>query len=379
MGAIPLAATAASAVAAPKARASSPSIGGEDALTLDPLHEAVPFPLGTCVEHQDMIGVPGKVLSRHFSQMTGENYTKPYAWYNDAKQFVGSAGATEIMDYAQAHGMRVYGHVLVWHAQTPAWFFQNDDGAPLTNSPADQEILRGRMRTHIFSVARYLAMGWGPFGSDTNPLVAWEVVNEVIDNGTSHADGMRRSDWYRVLGEEFVDLAFEYADRAFNKVYADRSADRPVTLFINDYGTENAGKRARYLALVERLRGRGAPLDAVGHQFHVNLTTPIAALDAALDDVAALGLEQAVTELDVPTGVPVTQPRLVEQGYFYRDAFRVFREHADSLFSVSFWGMNDGGSWRRESGAPLLFTDEFTAKYAFWGVVDVELPPRPPS
>ena len=55
------------------------------------------------------------------------------------------------MDFAQDNDLRVYGHVLVWHSQTPAWFFQDDAGEPLTNSAADQQILRDRLRTHIFA------------------------------------------------------------------------------------------------------------------------------------------------------------------------------------------------------------------------------------
>ena len=66
-------------------------------------------------------------------------------------------------------------------------------------------------------------------------------------------------------------------------------------------------------------------------------------------------MTQAVTELDVTTGTPVTEAKLIEQGYYYRDAFRIFRAHADDLFSVTVWGLTDGRSWRVGAGAPLLF------------------------
>ena len=116
--------------------------------------------------------------------------------------------------------------MLVWHSQTPAWFFQDASGNPLTSSPGDQAILEQRMRDHIFDVAGYLADEYGEFGSDTNPLYAFDVVNEVVSDSSEFADGLRRSEWYRILGERFIDLAFEFADEAFNDEYA---APAPTT------------------------------------------------------------------------------------------------------------------------------------------------------
>ena len=131
---------------------------------------------------------------------------------------------------------------------------------------------------------------------------------------------------------------------------------QPVTLFINDYNTEQAGKqggtRARGAAARPRRAGR-----RVGHQFHVSLSTPVATLEEALAAFADLPVTQAVTELDVTTGTPVTQAKLIEQGYYYRDAFRIFRAHADDLFSVTAVGPHRRPQLARGDGAPLLFDD----------------------
>ena len=147
-----------------------------------------------------------------------------------------------------------------------------------------------------------------------------------------------------------------------------------MTLFINDYNTEQSGKQQRYHDLVERLQARDVPIDGVGHQFHVSLSMPVTALEDAIVAFQDTGLIQAVTELDVTTGTPVTQAKLVDQGYYYRDAFRAFREHADDIFSVTVWGLNDGRSWRNSSGAPLVFDDGMQAKPAYYGIVDEALP-----
>ncbi|PWC07666.1 endo-1,4-beta-xylanase [Mycetocola zhujimingii] len=352
-----------------------PATGGE-VEDLTPIKDTVSFPVGAAIDSRETTGTAADLLTRHFDQVTSENYMKPEAWYNADGEFTPHAEADTLMQFAQDEDLAVYGHTLVWHSQTPAWFFQNDAGVALTNSAADQQILSDRMRTHIFNVAEYLSDTYGEFGSDSNPLNAFDVVNEVVSDGNENADGLRRSEWFRILGEDFIDLAFQYADEAFNDEFAAAGSNRPVTLFINDYNTEQDGKQQRLHALVERMLERGVPVDGVGHQFHVSLSTPVEALETALSAFTDLGLTQAVTELDVTTGTPVTQAKLVEQGYYYRDAFRIFRAHAADLFSVTVWGLTDGRSWRNSSGAPLVFTDALVAKPAYYGIVDAELPAR---
>ncbi|PYG01682.1 endo-1,4-beta-xylanase [Georgenia satyanarayanai] len=350
------------------------STGIED---LTPLQDTVPFPVGVAIDRRETLGDSADLTTRHFTQVTGENHMKPEAWYDDEGTFRMHPEAAAIMDFAQAEDLDVYGHVLVWHSQTPAWFFQDEGGEPLTTSEADQAVLRERMREHIFSIAETMSDEYGLFGSATNPLNAWDVVNEVVSDSGEFSDGLRRSEWYRILGEEFIDLAFEYADEAFNDVYAAPGTDRPVTLFINDYNTEQSGKQTRYYDLVHRLVDRDVPIDGVGHQFHVNLAMPVQALEDAIVRFQDTGLVQVVTELDVTTGTPVTQALLVEQGYYYRDAFRVFREYAEDLYSVTVWGLIDTRSWRNDNGAPLLFDGTLTAKPAYYGAVDSdELPAR---
>ncbi len=342
---------------------------------LPPLKGTVDFPLGVAIDSRETTGQAAQLTELHFGQLTAENHMKPEAWYT-GRTFTPHPEADAIMRFAQENDLRVYGHVLAWHSQTPAWFFQDDAGNPLPADEAGRQVLRDRLRTHVFDIAEHMASEYGLFGSDTNPLVAWDVVNEVISDGSEFADGMRRSEWYRILGEEFVDLTFEYAEQAFNEEYAAPGSDRPVALFINDYNTEQAGKQQRYLDLVQRLLARGVPIDGVGHQFHVSLAMPVSALEGAIERFSGLGLTQAVTELDVTTGTPESQAKFIEQGYYYRDAFRVFREHADELYSVTVWGLTDGRSWRDSSGGPLLFDDDLSAKPAYYGAADAELPAR---
>ncbi len=342
--------------------------------SLTPLKETVDFPVGVAIDSRETTGAYAGLLQHHFDQITPENHMKPEAWYDTNKNFRIHPEAKLLMDFAAANGIRVYGHTLLWHQQTPAWFFQRDDGTPLTNSPADQEILSTRLHDHIFNIAKTLHDMYGPFGSATNPLVAFDVVNEVISDSDT-PDGLRTSPYYNVLGPSYIDDAFNWANQAFNVDYAAPGVTHPIALVINDYNTEQPAKRARLHTLVADLLSRNIPVDIVGHQFHASLTTPLQGFDDALTAFEDLPVKQAVTELDVMTGTPVDDAKLIEQGYFYRDAFRIFRAHTTSIFSVTIWGLYDARSWRSDN-APLLFNGQLTAKPAYFGAVDQTLPAR---
>jgi endo-1,4-beta-xylanase len=337
------------------------------------LKDTVDFPIGVAIDSRETSGDPSKLLLKHFDQVTPENHFKPEAWYDENRNFRPSADAVAIMNFARDNHLRVYGHTLVWYQQTPAWFFQDDQGNPLPADANGQAILTKRLHDHIFNVANWLATNYGAFGGG-NPVVAFDVVNEVIADTADNADGLRRSEWFRILGENYIDLAFQYANQAFNVDHAAAGATRPVKLFINDYNSEQVSKQDRYHAVVQRLIGRGVPVDGVGHQFHLSQTNAIPTLGAALDRFTDLPVVQAVTEMDVTVATPVTQAEIIDQGYFYRDAFNVFRAH--KMFSVTIWGISDARSWR-SSQAPTVFDGQLQAKPAYYGIADpAHLPAR---
>ena len=369
-------------------------------MSLEPIKDAdLSFPVGVAVSQPQIQGQAADLLVHHFNQITPENDMKEGAWYDDNGNFRMSPVAEQIMQFAQDNDIRVYGHNLVWYDEssnsTPDWFFKvspTDDRA-LTNSTADQAILKQRLHDHIFDIAKALSDEFGLFGSHTNKLVAFDVVNEAIaDSASPDTGGLRDSKWYQILGPDFINLAFQYADNAFNAPpanggYADPSANRPVKLFINDYKTENPDKMTRLHDVVAQLVDGGTPIDGVGNQFHLDtgMTTSVASLQAALEGFADLTTASgakmlvAVTELDAPTGNPVTEPLLINQGYYYKAIFDAFRQFAtdnpDQLFSVTFWGLDDAQSWQKSQGAPLPFDENLQAKYAYYGVIDSTLPP----
>ena len=335
-------------------------------LSLPSVAEAVAdsFPFGIAVEPQDTLGGRGELLAHHAVQITPGNQMKPDAIQPTEGAFTFGA-ADGLVDWAVAHDMRVYGHTLLWHQQTPDWFFQRD-GAALSTSAADQALLRERLRTHVEAIADHYRDTYGEYGTPGNPVFAFDVVNEVIDE--SQPDGLRRSEWYRVLGPSYIADAFRYARAAFGP---------EVLLFINDYNSEYPDKRAPYLRLVTDLLAQGVPVDGVGHQLHVEVGRSVPMIEDTLEAFEALDVRQAVTELDVSAYRDggeswVTPPpaRLVEQGYYYRDVLAMLERHASSLTSVTVWGLEDSRTWLRSGAAPLLFDGALQAKPAYWGIVD---------
>ena len=146
--------------------------------------------------------------------------------------------------------MFIVGHNLVWHSQVPRWVFQDGDGQPLT-----RDALLARMREHILTVVSHYK----------GRINGWDVVNEALnDDGT-----LRQSQWRKIIGDDFIEKAFEYA----------HEADPNVQLYYNDYSLENEAKRKGAIEIVKRLQAKGIPITGVGVQDHVQMDWPTAATD----------------------------------------------------------------------------------------------------
>ncbi|RIJ12204.1 endo-1,4-beta-xylanase [Clavibacter nebraskensis] len=347
--------------------------------------------VGVAIDGRETVGAGADLVGRQFNAFTPENAGKPESVQPEEGRFT-FAQIDQLLDYADRTGTKVYYHVLFWHSQTPAWFFLDGD-RPLTDSPADQALLRARMEAHVKGIADHVAARYPDGGS---PIWAMDVVNEVIDDGPNdNAHDMRDSRWYQVLGEGFVDEGFRLARAYFPG----------VKLFINDYNTELPTKRADYLELISALVARGVPIDGVGHQAHVDFARPVSWLRDSIRAVERIDtrLLQAITELDVNasnqnegadvSGAPQDPYTPVyaddadagaEVGHYYRDLFQMIRQQAASIDSVTFWGVSNARSWlrtwpiARPWEQPLLFDDDLQAAPAYWGIVDAKrLPARP--
>lgn len=319
------------------------------------------FITGVAVDTRELVDPYARVVRRQFASLTPENAMKPSAIQPTKGHFTFEA-ADEIVAFARKHDLKIYGHVMIWHRSTPDWFFERDDGTPLTNAPEDRAIALQHMKTHIEALAaRYGDIVW-----------AWDVVNEVVDETTD--DGLRRSRWYEILGRDFIGHAFRFARGALPD---------DVKLFINEHSTENPTKLWHYRKLIERLQDDGVPVDGVGHQFHVRLSTPVDRMEEAIEAFRGSGLVQAVTEFDVALSETFEQVlkenpagSLERQGYFACNVFAMLKRRSDHIVSVTFWGLHDGRSWlrylpiRRPAEKPLPFDDNLEPKPFFWGIAD---------
>jgi len=306
----------------------------------------------------------GELLAQQFNSTTPENEmkwerlcSKPGVYNFDQ--------ADKYVDFAEKNKMFIVGHCLVWHSQVPNWVFSDSTGKPLS-----REALLERMREHITKVVtRYKGR-----------INGWDVVNEALnEDGT-----MRQSRWYKIIGEDFIEKAFEYA----------HTADPKAELYYNDYNIEMPAKRAGAIRIIKNLKAKGIFISGVGIQGHWHLPSPsIVDIDSSIMLFGQLGVKVHITELDVnvlpnpdnfsgadvsanfqqkremnpyTAGLPDSvQAKLTQR---YVDFFKVFIKYKGTVARVTTWGIDDNMSWlngwpiRGRTNYPLLFDRNFQPK-----------------
>lgn len=342
------------------------------------------FLIGTAVNAAIVSGEDAAsqaLLLRHFNAITAENVMKAEVLHPRPDVWDFSA-ADAFVDFGRRHGMFVVGHTLVWHNQTPDWFFTAGDGTPLP-----RDALAQRMRDYIGTVA----------GRYAGRVDAWDVVNEVI----AEDGGYRDTSWVRGIGDgdELVRLAYRAA----------ADAAPGTALYYNDFNTWRPEKRAGIVRMVKMLQTAGIRIDGIGMQGHWGLDyPPLEEIEASIDAFAALGVKVMISELDVDvlpltkegqivgTGMahpqfqlpefkryldpyrdglpPEVQQRLTQR---YAELFRLFHRKRDVITRVAVWGIDDGMSWKNDypiphrTNHPLLFDRNRQPKPALEAVLQV--------
>ncbi|MFD2612070.1 endo-1,4-beta-xylanase [Paenibacillus gansuensis] len=333
------------------------------------------FPVGAAIEPASVTADGDhQLLEKHFSSLTAENAMKAYVIHAEENAY-NWAPADAIVNYAQANGMKVRGHALVYGLSTPDWFFKDGERPLDPADPADVELVDRRMKQHIVDiVTRYEGMGHG--------IYAWDVVNEALDE--KQPDGIRRNLFYTFLGASYIEKAFQYAHEAD---MADGTKD--IKLFYNDFMETDPARKAVIIKMLKDFKQRGIPIDGMGMQTHIGLDQPTSkSLSDAIDQYAETGVEVQITELDLDIydryqSAQYQLPREADaaQGYRLKELFAMFRQKAEEgkLTGVTFWGIYDGKSWLnmeeyghgyQNAGHPLLFDRDYKAKQAYWGIVD---------
>src|SRR6266536_3746399 len=226
---------------------------------------------------KDPIGDP--IVKAQFNSISPENILKWELVHPQPNTYEFKASDAYV-DFGEKNQMFIIGHNLVWHAQTPKWVFEHEDG-----KLADRETLMKRLRDHITTVV----------GRYKGRIKGWDVVNEALNqNGT-----MRQSPWMKIIGEDYLAKAFDFA----------HEADPDAQLYYNDYDLELPAKRKGAVALIKKLKAEGVPITAIGLQNHNQMNWPsVADEDATISAFQGLGIKVNITELDVDVLPRTTKP-----------------------------------------------------------------------
>ena len=369
-----------------------------------------------------------ELVEKHFNAVTLGNELKPDALFNyqigqsvDCKTitFKGTElkvpvvnDKNENLDFSRADAMlekilewnnanpknkiRVRGHVLVWHSQTPEWFFHED--YDVAKPYADKETMNRRLEWFIFSVFDHY-FGKAANGKYDGLFYGWDVVNEAV-NGNTYRDDKVISDasdtstsdtrhgsnsmWWRVYqSNEFIINAFKYANHY---------APEDVELYYNDYGETDNTKCEGIVKLINDVKhAAGTRLDAFGMQAHYNVDGFSAAQfkSVAKKYAQAAGKVQ-LTELDFKAsstydGTAATkESEYTKMAYCHKnlyEAIKALKNEGTNVSGLTVWGVIEPNSWLHSQSnvgggangsaqCPLLFDGNYKAKPAYWAYVD---------
>ncbi|MCX4809529.1 endo-1,4-beta-xylanase [Streptomyces sp. NBC_01239] len=264
-----------------------------------------------------------KILGSEFDMITPGNGMKWYATEPRQGVFDWTNG-DQIVNLARAHHQRVRAHTLVWHSQLPDW---------LTSRTWTAAELRAVLKKHITTEVRHYR----------GKVYSWDVVNEAFNEDGTYRDTL----WYRTLGPGYIADALRWAHQA----------DPHAKLYVNDYNIEATGPKSdAYYALAEQLKAQHVPLDGVGFQAHLALQYGYpTTLEDNLRRLSRLGLDTALTEVDVRMQLPATDDKLTEQATWYRDLTKACLA-VRRCVGVTIWDYTDKYSW-----IPAVFPGEGAA------------------
>lgn len=318
------------------------------------------FYIGAALNKAQITGSDTKgleVLKKQFNAIAAENCMKSEEIHPEEGKFDFTL-ADQFVELGEANNMYILGHALIWHSQLSKWFCVDDEG-----NDVSPEVLKERMKHHIHAVV----------GRYKGRVHGWDVVNEAImENGD-----YRKSKFYEILGEEFIALAFQYANEA----------DPDAELFYNDYNEWHEGKRNTIVKMVQDFKARGIRIDAIGMQGHIGMDYPtVDEYEKSIVAFREAGVKVMITELDM-TALPMPDRNLgaaVEAKFEYQkevnpyidglpedvsaawnkrmgEFFKLFLKHDDTVTRVTMWGVADPDSWKNNwpipgrTDYPLLF------------------------
>ena len=322
------------------------------------------------------------LLLKHFNAITPDNCMKSERIHprTDVWNF---KHADEFVEFGEKNNLWMLGHTLVWHNQTPEFFWHNDNGKPKSKA----ELIE-TMRAYIEKVA----------GRYNGRINAWDVVNEIIGEKGEYRD----KGWVKAFGGD----GYEVVRNAF--IFADMYAP-DCELYYNDFNVWRPAHVNGIVTMVKRLQSEGIRIDGVGIQAHWGLNYPKTEyIEHAIDTLASLGVKVMISEMDVDVlpltregqiiGQSLSEPQFQLEEFEtyldpykdglpedvakrldarYEELFRIFFKHRNQIDRVTFWGLSDDRSWKNgypvpnRTNYPLLFNRDLTAKPALDAIINV--------
>jgi endo-1,4-beta-xylanase len=343
----------------------------------------------------------GKCPGTEETELNGETITVPVLSFKNPEKIL-----DKILKWNETHpdqSLQVRGHVLLWHSQTPEWFFHEDYDKEKPYVSADE--MDKRQEWYIKSVLEHFV---GEDSKYKDLFYGWDVVNEAISDstGTYRTDTERpdedlsedthggNSSWWHVYqNESFIINAFKYANK-----YAPESLE----LYYNDYNECDAKKRAGIIELLTAVKeaegapGEGTRITAMGMQGHYGINGPTnAEVEASAKAYGKVVGNVQITEWDMSASdeFDSADPDLVTKEY--EDKRKMYNLQYYGLFAaqnsgdvkitgITFWGTIDKYSWLQfrsnvgggnKTGAsqcPLLFDNNYEPKPCFYVFTQTE-------
>lgn len=366
------------------------------------------FIVGTAICNSDLLDANEMALvTKHFNALTLGNELKPDAMFDysidkcpgtETVTLNGEKLEVPKLDYSRAEKIldyiynwnsenpdkiiKIRGHVLVWHSQTPEWWFHEDYDA--SKPYIDTDTMNKRLEWYIKTMAEHFT---GKDSKYKGMFYGWDVVNEAVsDGGARYRNSGENSSWWAVYqSNEFIINAFRYANKYM---------DPEVELYYNDYNEFNATKRAGIVQLLTDVReAEGTRIDGMGMQGHyqtmgIPTMEEFAASARAFAEVVG---KVQVTELDLGAsgfydGTDATrEAEFSTQAYRYKEFYDTVKglcAEGVNITNITFWGVVDKYSWLQTANSvgggsdgtkkqcPLLFDDDYQIKPAFWAFAD---------
>ena len=343
------------------------------------------------------------VIKSNFNSLTTTNEMKAYSLLDQNASKANADGmpamnyyqADAMVGWAQANGIGVRGHVLVWDAYMSDWFFR--EGYDSAKPYADSETIRARTKYYIHEVMTHFETQF------PGVVYCWDVVNEAVADGANeyaagdprHLRTLRSGTpnlFQQLLGDDYVPFAFQCAYETRQELGAD------IRLYYNDYNAYFPDKAQAILALMETVNtyakdenGEYIRLaDGIGMQGYIGgygtqegcmVPEHIGMIRDAILGYAAAGFEVQITEMAVRN---FEKDQADKHVAFYADLFRMFiglsTEEGNPLCAVSIWGLTDNpyaqkGSYDYNLNSPFggLYNERYGRKDEWHAVYAVLL------